>query len=160
MLKLTKRLKAIVDFVDEYETIIDVGTDHGKVPITLANMGKAKNIIATDINVGPLNACIENAKKYVTNKNVSMSFIKTNGLIGIDKELDCEVIISGMGFDLISEILANIREYSIKELIVSPHTKPAEFVKLMSRLGFDIIGTRTIFEEDKCYFVFKCIKIS
>ena len=158
MLKLTKRLKGIVDFTDEYDTIIDVGTDHGKVPITLANMGKAKNIIATDVNLEPLNVCKNNAKKYLLNKNFPISFIKTNGLLGIDKNLDCEVIISGMGYDLIKDILNDINEYSIKELIISPHTKPNEFVKLVPKLGFNIIDIKTIFEDDKCYFVFKCIK--
>ena len=158
MLKLTKRLKEIVDFVDECDTIIDIGTDHGKVPITLANIGKAKNIIATDINEGPLIACKKNAYKYLQNENVKISFIKTNGLIGIDKNLKAEVIITGMGFDLIREILKNVGEYAIDKLIVSPHTKPTEFIKFVNEINFEIMKIKTIYEDNICYFVFKCYK--
>ena len=157
-LKLSKRLELIVEMCDYCDTIIDVGTDHGKVPITLANLGLAKNIIAIDNKKGPLNTCEENARLFLTNDNVSFKTILSDGLTKVDKNIECAIIISGMGYDNIREILCDINERNYKYLILSPHTKIEDFKKFLHNNNILIIEDRQIFEDNKNYHIFKAIR--
>ena len=157
-LKLSKRLNKIVDLCDEADTIVDVGTDHGKVPITIANIGLSKTVIAVDNKKGPLEICKKNAEIYIENKNVEFKTLLSDGLQKVDKNVETGIIITGMGFDNMKKILFKINEYNYKYLILSPHTKITELIVYLSTLNIDIVEQATVFEDDKCYFIIKAKK--
>jgi len=46
---LKERLDMILSHIDG-ETVADIGTDHGYIPVQLALFKKAKKVIATDLN--------------------------------------------------------------------------------------------------------------
>ena len=52
-MELSKRLKRIAEHVDKCESVADIGTDHGYIPIYLVKEGRCKKAIASDINKGP-----------------------------------------------------------------------------------------------------------
>ena len=47
-LRLSERLKLVASFVPEGSRIADIGTDHGYVPIYLAETGKIKSALAME----------------------------------------------------------------------------------------------------------------
>ena len=51
---MSNRLELIASFVENGIGVADVGTDHGYIPVMLVKRGYKGNIIATDINEGPL----------------------------------------------------------------------------------------------------------
>lgn len=157
-IKLSKRLSKIVELCDPVDTIIDVGTDHGKVPITIANLGISKNVIAIDNKLGPLETCKKNAELFITNRNVCFKPLLSNGLEKVDKNIESGIIISGIGFDNMKEIIEDINQYNFKYLILSPHTKITELIKLLSLLNIDVIDQVNVFEDDKYYYIIKAIK--
>ena len=157
-IKLSKRLAKIVEMCDEVDTIVDVGTDHGKVPITLANLGIAKNVIAIDNKKGPLETCKKNAELYINNKSVSFKTLLSNGIDDVDKEIATGIIITGMGYDNIKDIIQNINEYNYKYLILSPHTKINELIKYLSSMNIEIVSQESVFEDEKYYYIIKAIK--
>lgn len=157
-IKLSKRLLKIVDMCEPVDTIVDVGTDHGKVPITLANIGLAKNIIAVDNKKGPLEACKKNATLNITNDNVNFMTLLSNGIEDIDKNSETGIIITGMGYDNMREILANINDYNFKYLLLSPHTKILDLIDFLSSLDIKIIEHKTIFDDNKYYNIIKAVK--
>ena len=157
-LSLSKRLTKIVEMCDEVDTIIDVGTDHGKVPITLANLGEANNVIAIDNKTGPLKVCEDNAKIYLNDKDFNFKTLLCDGLSKVDKNIECGIIITGMGFDIMSNILSNINEYNYKYLILSPHTKITELIKLLYKLNIDLIEQNSVYEDEKYYYILKAKK--
>ena len=157
-LKLSKRLNKIVELCDPVDTIIDVGTDHGKVPIFLANLGIAKNIIAIDNKPGPLEACEKNAKLYINNPNVSFKTLLSNGLEKVDVSIESGIIITGMGYDNIKSIIKNINDYNYKYLILSPHTKITELIKYIDSMNIKIQNQESVFEDDKYYYILKTVK--
>lgn len=53
-MELSKRLKWIIEKINKVEVIMDVGTDHGYIPIYLVKNDIAKKVIASDINKDPL----------------------------------------------------------------------------------------------------------
>ena len=73
-MKITKRLEKIANLVEEGKSVIDIGTDHGLVPLYLAKNEISKDILATDISKKSLqkleDKLDENLKK--NNKNKSM----------------------------------------------------------------------------------------
>ena len=157
-IKLSKRLSKIVDLCEPVDTIIDVGTDHGKVPITIANLGLSKNVIAIDNKPGPLDACRKNAELFITNKDVIFKPLLSDGLDKIDKGIESGIIITGIGFDNMKDIIKDINEYNFKYLILSPHTKITELIKLLSTLNIDVIEQTNVFEDDKYYYIIKAVK--
>ena len=157
-IKLSKRLSKIVSMCEPVDTIIDVGTDHGKVPITLANLGLAKNIIAVDNKKGPLEACIKNAKINIVNNDVNFKTLLSNGIEDIDKNIEAGIIITGMGYDNMREILININDYNFKYLLLSPHTKINELISFLTSLNIDIVEQETVFDDNKNYNIIKAVK--
>ena len=157
-LKLSKRLAKIVEMCENVDTIVDVGTDHGKVPITLVNLGIAKNVIAIDNKNGPLDICKRNAEIYIQNKDVSFRTLLSNGINDVPKNTETGIIITGIGFDNIKEIINNINEYNFKYLILSPHTKITELIKFLSNINIQIKSQESVFEDDKYYYIIKAIK--
>ena len=53
-MKLTNRLQAAADLVPVCESMADIGTDHGYLPIYLVQEGRVRRAIACDVNDGPL----------------------------------------------------------------------------------------------------------
>ncbi|MEL7656216.1 MAG: tRNA (adenine(22)-N(1))-methyltransferase TrmK, partial [Bacillota bacterium] len=64
MIKLSDRLQKIADFIDQGESVADIGTDHGFLPISLWETGKSPHVILSDINAGPLDKARDNINKY------------------------------------------------------------------------------------------------
>lgn len=153
--KLSERLKTIVDLCDLCDTIVDIGTDHGFVPIALANKKMARHIIATDIKKSPIDTCKKNAKLYLEDKDFDFQTLVSDGLKDIDKDKPISIIISGMGFDAIKSILENIEEYNYNYMILSPHTKQNEFMKFLTEKNLVIDTIKTVYEDDIAYFIYK-----
>lgn len=146
-MKLSKRLKAICDFVPENSKIIDVGCDHGLVDIYL-NKYKNCHCLATDISKKCLNKAKENANKYSAN----ISFKVADGLENIDLK-DEIIIIAGMGTDNILKIL---NKKITNDLIISTHNNIPLLKHKLYKKGYRIHKETVIF--DKKYYIINYFK--
>ncbi len=63
-MKLSERLAKIADIIPDGARVADIGTDHGLLPIYLAESGKARHVILSDINAGPLEKALLNIASY------------------------------------------------------------------------------------------------
>lgn len=97
-----KRLDFIVELTKGYDTVIDIGSDHGLVLKKAFDKGYIKKGLATDINIGPLNS----AKKTLTGYPVE--FYLSDGFKSVASHFDLAVI-TGMGPHLIADIMTNAR---------------------------------------------------
>lgn len=83
--------------------VADIGTDHAYIPVQLALKGSLDKIIATDLNVGPLDAARANIK---ANGCDDMIECRLGGGLSPLEAGECDtIIIAGMGGELISAIL-------------------------------------------------------
>lgn len=140
-MKLSKRLKAICDMVPFASSVIDIGTDHGYVPIYL-NKFKKCNCLATDISENSLNKAKKNALKSSANIN----FLLTNGLENINLKSEI-IIISGMGTQNILKILD---KNLTNDLIISTNNDVKTLKKELDK-KFYYIHEEKIVEEHKIY---------
>ena len=54
MIQISNRLQTVADMVSPGLCPVDVGTDHGYVPLYLIHNHRADHALAMDINEGPL----------------------------------------------------------------------------------------------------------
>lgn len=101
---MSKRLDLLYEMIPQNgKGIIDVGTDHGIIPIRLALSGYAGNIIASDIGIGPLKSAELNASSRGVQNKIQFRLCDGLDLCNPD-EIDC-ILIAGMGGDTICGIL-------------------------------------------------------
>ena len=97
-LRLSERLKLVASFVPEGSRIADIGTDHGYVPIYLAEIGKIKSALAMDVRKGPLARADEHIEEYrhdVGDAAISIETRLSNGLEKLQAKEADTVIIAG-----------------------------------------------------------------
>lgn len=157
-MELTKRLEAIAGFVDPDAIVADVGTDHGYIPIYLAQKGLTKKVYAMDINKGPL----ERARKNIVSQGVSDSVetILSDGLKALGNRKIDILIIAGMGGMLVKKILEDSKDLlpNIPKLILSPHLDVDAVRKTIHELGYRIEKEDFLEEDGKFYSILVCLK--
>lgn len=120
MQELDERLAAVAAFVPFNAHLADIGTDHAKLPLALISMGKIKKAIATDVNIGPLEAAKRAVKMAGQEKAVDVRL--SDGFCALKMQEADTVTIAGMGGALICRILqdaGNVLFY-VKNLILQP----------------------------------------
>lgn len=150
--KLSPRLLAAAEFVRRDKSVCDVGTDHALLPCYLYQQG-ARDITASDINDGPLEAARETIERYI-GENCPIKLVKSDGLDNIPYADD--VIIAGMGGELIARIVTECR-FLNKDVsfILQPMTKAETLRRELYKNGFRIDAEKTAKEGDKLYVIMK-----
>ena len=125
---MNKRLQAICSLICQGRGVVDVGTDHGYIPVALAQNGYAGKIIASDIRPGPLQAARNSAESAEVEDKIE--FLLCDGLDGCEKSAIDTIVIAGMGGDTICGILDRAEWCMTPDytLILQPMTK-AEVVR-------------------------------
>ncbi len=156
LMELTKRLEAIAGFVTPGSVIADVGTDHGYIPIYLAQKGLIKKAYAMDINEGPL----ERARKNIKSQGVShvVETILSDGLKNLGNRSIETLIVAGMGGMLINKILEDATSQlpHIPTLILSPHLDVDRVRRTVHELSYCIIEETIVEEDGKFYPILLC----
>lgn len=148
MISLDNRLQTAAALCRSGGTICDVGTDHALLACYLAKNG-AKEVIASDINDGPL----ESARRTVEQEGcTNVRVLKSDGLKQIDYADD--VIICGMGGELIADIISGCRFLSEEtRFILQPMTKPEILRRRLYEDGFEILEERTAYDGKRAYVI-------
>lgn len=138
MVKLSNRLQKIADFIAWGESVADIGTDHGFLPISLWETGKSPHVILSDINSGPLEKSRANIGKYLPEKNFDIRI--GNGIRTIKPAEVDAVVIAGMGGLLISEIMGDDLEKSrsYRKFVLQPRNAQDKLRGWLFDNGFEI----------------------
>lgn len=150
MFKISKRLCTAASYVRDGAVVADIGTDHAYLPIYLALNNKISNAVASDINEGPISKARENISKY--NLEGKIFTCVANGLDGIERFNPSDIVICGMGGELIAQILEK-SDYAKKsgvKLILQPMTSVKELREFLQN-GFKITQEDIVFEDNKIY---------
>ena len=150
-INLSPRLRAAADLVRSDCRVADVGTDHAYLPIALCLSGKISGAIASDINKGPIEKARENIEKYGLGAKIST--LHTDGLRGVEKFSPDDVLILGMGGELIANIIAEAPWIANKDinLCLQPMTHAEDLRRFLIENGFEITDEKIAREGDKLY---------
>lgn len=149
-LKLKPRLAAAASYVRRGLTAADIGTDHCYLPIYLLENGISRRVTATDINEGPL----EKAQRSLRGRGLEDRLLlrRADGLEGIQAFSPDDILICGMGGELIRDIIA-ASDYARSEnvrLILQPMTKSPLLRLWLCENGF-FIDDEALADDDKIY---------
>ncbi|MGN0692370.1 MAG: class I SAM-dependent methyltransferase [Oscillospiraceae bacterium] len=138
---LDKRLSLCAELVSG-EYICDIGTDHGYLPAELLFSGKCTRATAADINEKPLEAAKVTFEKY--NVSDKASLVLSDGLKAVDISGVTDIVIAGMGGELISRILEEGADKLSPgiNLILQPMTKAPVLRKYLCSHGYEIVCER------------------
>ncbi|AWZ48775.1 SAM-dependent methyltransferase [Clostridiaceae bacterium 14S0207] len=154
-MELSKRLGIIASFIENGDSMVDIGTDHGYIPIYLVKKGICNKAIAGDINKGP----IERAEKNIFKERLSDKIIcRLGGGFSVVSEGEVDAcVIAGMGGDLITEIIENdIEKFkNLKYAVIQPVQNVDVFRKNLYNKGFEILNEKMCIEDGKFYEIFK-----
>ena len=151
-IKISKRLCTAASYVRNGAVVADIGTDHAYLPIYLTLEGKVSGAYASDINQGPIERANENIKKYGLEDKILTRVAP--GLDGIENVKPTDIVICGMGGELIVKILQNssyIRQNGIR-LVLQPMTHVSEVREYLQN-DFSTIAENIVFEDEKLYQV-------
>jgi len=151
LITLSARLLALADMVRPRARLLDVGTDHAFLPVFLTQKGLVSAALATDIAAGP----ISRARSHIADAGLdrSVQTLRTPGLENTSFFCATDIVIAGMGGELIAAILdacAYIRSPDIL-LILQPMTKQAQLRRWLSNNGFAITREVLIPEDNRVY---------
>lgn len=157
MIRLSKRLQAIADFVSEGSRVADIGTDHGYVPIYLLQSGKIPSAVAMDVNPGPL----ARAREHIDACELG-AYIETrlsDGLAALKHREADTVVIAGMGGGLMIRILKDgqAKLEGVRELILQPQSEQKDVRMFLRQQGFFICDEQMLVEDGKYYTVIRAV---
>ncbi len=159
--KLTPRLMTAVPYIRSGRLVADIGTDHAYLPIYLCEQRKLTPVpvgngeilcaIAADINKGP----VERADQHIAAAGLTkyIRTVQTDGLCGLDAYDPDDILIFGMGGELIVSILeaSPWAHTAGKRLILQPMTHAEKLREYLLSAGFAIIGELLSREGDRIY---------
>ena len=102
---LDERLFTCAEFVRENSVLADVGTDHAYLPAFLLKQGKIRFALCCDINEKPLESAKATVKEYGVANRVKLYLC--DGLSGVEKDEFSDLVIAGMGGEMIIKILTD-----------------------------------------------------
>lgn len=171
MVKLTPRLLTAVQYVRPGHLAADVGTDHAYLPIYLCESGiltpvpvpdgapvaqgqpypAALCAVASDIHRGP----VDRAALHIRMAGLAdrILTVQTDGLNGLEVFRPTDVIIFGMGGELIASILAAApwtRDPAVR-LILQPMTHAEKLRLFLLDNGFSVVGETLSAEDARIY---------
>ncbi len=150
------RLTLITASIPPCRRLVDVGSDHATVPITLLERGLCEQALITDIRHGPIKV----ARRRVEDAGFTNScrFLLTDGLDDVEPEEGDVLLISGLGGENIAGILerSNEKLSLFKRLIFQPQTKEDVLRSTIDRLRLTILDERVAVEERRPYLILIC----
>ena len=150
-MRLSKRIYAMADSVKKGDTVADIGTDHGYVPMLLMRDGRSPRVIMSDISEGSLAKARETFElARLSDKVDEGDFRIGDGLETVGKGEVDEIIIGGLGGHTIVQILNADAEKSrsFKRLVLQPRKHSGTLRHYLYTHGWDI-ESEALVEEGK-----------
>lgn len=156
-MELSKRLRTVAGLVSEGSRLVDVGTDHGYIPIYLVEKKKILSAIAVDVRKGPL----LRAKTHIEQAGLG-AYIEcrlSDGLRELSPGEGDSLLLAGMGGNLMARILAERPEVrdSFREVILQPQSAQSLVRKTMDESGWQVDGEEMVLEDGKFYPMLRLI---
>lgn len=104
LFSLGARLETVAGLIPPGAIVVDIGTDHARLPIWLVKTGRCTRVTASDIADIPISRARENVTRWGVDEMVQV--IQCAGFDGIQPGSFTHAVICGMGGDTISAILA------------------------------------------------------
>ena len=153
--KLGARLSTVASLYPSNTRLIDIGTDHAYLPITLVHNQIASLAYAVDINFGPL----QGARRSIRNAQLDHKVLLRlgNGFHALEDSDQADVAtFCGLGGTKVAELMRHAPS-SIHTVIIQVNDQHTSLRRTLSRLGWMIHAERLCMDAQRLYitYVFK-----
>ena len=150
MFELSRRLKQCASLVNS-DSMVDIGTDHAKLPIWMIKNQLIKYSLASDITEFSVRRSLNNIRKY--NLEDRIKVILSDGFTNIDENFSNFVVIAGLGGESISNILKNCwwKNKKDKKFILQPSKSDSYLRSFLSQNGFHIESEFVVNDHNYSY---------
>lgn len=154
---LSPRLLAICHLIDACDTVVDVGSDHGKLGSYCLENQICRKLIATDIHEMPA----ARTRQHLQDQGYSeqSQVFCTDGLHGVELGMDTTIVIAGMGGLEIRKILADAMQEaripSGTKMVLQPQRSQYELRSFLCENGLVIEDEQIAKEKEHFYTILK-----
>ncbi len=150
---LDERLACCGKFVRKNAKVVDVGTDHAYLPIYLVKTRVITQAIASDLKEGPLANAEKNINRYGLAEHIKT--VLSNGLENVSETEADDIIMSGMGGEVIIDIIKNAKwlKNVDKRLILQPMSEDEKLREFLKDNMFFIEREGAVISKNKVYTV-------
>ena len=134
-MSLGPRLEAILDLLRPCTLLVDVGTDHGLVPLEAVRRGIAARAVGVDKKHRPLDVARRN--HAAAGSPPEVSFVLGDGLAG---HVPDAVVIAGVGARLAMRVV----DARAMQVVVQLNAERDRFERHMTSLGFTATDVRHV----------------
>ncbi|MGL5972385.1 MAG: class I SAM-dependent methyltransferase [Oscillospiraceae bacterium] len=151
--KISYRLRLIADFIKDDSNVLDIGCDHGFLSLYLIKNKSNIKVTASDINEKPLLSAKKNIEKHGLIDKINL--VLSDGVKNIDLTNISDIIIAGMGGELIFNIISEIKKTDVQKFnfILQPMSNVYYLRKKLVEYGFFIEDEIGLKENGKNYTI-------
>ena len=148
---LDQRLSAVLELIPAGSVLLDVGTDHCKLPVEGLLCGKLAGAYAADLRKGPLEAAAKQVGEAGLKGHIPLFL--SDGLQAVPAEVlekVTAVSLAGMG----GELIASIMEKAPKEpplWVLQPMSAVYELAEELAAKGYRVQAARLARDGEKFY---------
>ncbi|MDO5100952.1 MAG: class I SAM-dependent methyltransferase [Eubacteriales bacterium] len=156
MIALSKRLQAVAALAGEGVRVIDIGTDHGYIPLYLIENGRMREGLACDVRPGPLARATEHIALYGYTEQITTRLSDGLDRISVEEATGAVIVMAGMGGALIRRLVSAKAEVAAaaKRLVLQPQSEWPQFRRWLLDSGFAIEQEHLLEEDGKWYLCF------
>ena len=149
-IQLDERLACIERMAGRCKRIVDVGTNHGFLPVHMLQSGLCENALLCDISADALSR----ARRTLTEEGIvkNAELCVTDGLKGIDLQAGDVVTICGMGARTIAHILDSATECPV---VMQANVELKYLRRHLERIGMHIANEDIAFAAGRYYVILR-----
>lgn len=142
------RLDVLLPWIDGHRVLLDVGTDHAKLPMRAVKRTSIQKAYASDNKPGPLKV----AKTRILDADLegAVSVLEGDGLAVLTDDVDV-VTIAGLGGSLIQSMLVKGPLKNVETIIVQPTNKVASIRAFTELMPWMIVDEMITVDKDIPY---------
>lgn len=132
--------------------VVDVGTDHGTLPLLLAQAGVTGEAIGVDRSAAALHTARESVAWRSAPPNAAL--VEGDGLAVVEGRIDV-VTFAGVGGDTIAEVVARDEALArgVTRLVLQPNRDERALRRALGGLGWRIVAERLVAQDGRMFLV-------
>ena len=155
--ELSGRLLAAAGMVTPGGRAVDVGCDHGWLPIYLLEQGICTGAVAADLREGPLSRAREHIRQHGLERCIETRI--SDGLKAVRPGEGETLVLAGMGGPLMERILTEspAAAASFREIIAQPQSDIPHFRRFAVEAGLTVTAEEMVEEDGKFYVIMRMV---
>lgn len=150
---LSNRIKLIASQLNKNDRVLDIGTDHALLPIYLVKNNLVELVDGCDISSSVLKNASDNLSRFNLANKINLYL--SDGVKNVAIAKYNTLVICGMGFYTIRDILNNANLNTIDKMIIQTNNHHSDLRRFIVSKGFKINNELWICDQGVDYLIFR-----